>query len=76
MWQLTTMWQTGGTERLVEAIPDDLENYERDKFIYINLNFLPRGEEKNSPWGLGPHVYKERKKKLSLHKKSLAIMSA
>lgn len=55
--QLTTMWQTGGTERLVEVIPDDLEHYERDKFIYINLNFLPRGEEKNSPWGLGPNTY-------------------
>lgn len=57
VWQLTTMWQTGGTERLVEVIPDDLEHYERDKFIYINLNFLPRGEEKNSPWGLGPNTY-------------------
>jgi len=33
--QLTTMWQTGGTERLVKAMPDDPEVYERDKFFYI-----------------------------------------
>jgi rhamnosyltransferase len=33
--QLTTMWQTGGAERLVKAMPDDPEVYERDKFFYI-----------------------------------------
>lgn len=33
--QLTTMWQTGGTERLVKAMPDDPDIYERDKFFYI-----------------------------------------
>jgi len=33
--QLTTMWQTGGTERLVKAMPDKPEVYERDKFFYI-----------------------------------------
>jgi rhamnosyltransferase len=33
--QLTTMWQTGGTERLKKEMPDDPESYERDKFFYI-----------------------------------------
>jgi rhamnosyltransferase len=33
--QLTTMWQTGGTERLVKMMPDDPEVYDRDKFFYI-----------------------------------------
>jgi rhamnosyltransferase len=33
--QLTTMWQTGGEERIVKVMPDDPQVYERDKFFYI-----------------------------------------
>ena len=32
---LTTMWQTGGSERLVKQMPSDQAEYERDKFFYI-----------------------------------------
>jgi rhamnosyltransferase len=33
--QLTTMWQTGGSQRLVKQMPSDPAEYERDKFFYI-----------------------------------------
>jgi rhamnosyltransferase len=33
--QLTTTWQTGGTERLVKEMPPDPAEYERDKFFYV-----------------------------------------
>lgn len=33
--QLTTMWQTGGSERLVKQMPSDPGEYERGKFFYI-----------------------------------------
>lgn len=50
--QLTMMWQTWGTERLVKEMPDDPEVYERDKFFYIYFSFLPLGDERNSLWRL------------------------
>lgn len=33
--QLTTRWQTGGTERLVKRMPASREAYEADRFFYI-----------------------------------------
>jgi len=33
--QLTTVWQTGGSERLVKQMPADPAEYERDKFFYV-----------------------------------------
>lgn len=36
--QLTTVWQTGGQERLVKEMPPSLKDYERDKFFYIHFS--------------------------------------
>lgn len=33
--QLTTNWQTGGSERIVKAMPDDPQTYECEKFFYV-----------------------------------------
>lgn len=33
--QMTTTWQSGGSERIVKEMPASLEEYERDKFYYI-----------------------------------------
>jgi len=33
--QLTTRWQTGGEQPLLKELPEDLEEYERNKFYYI-----------------------------------------
>ena len=33
--QLTTVWQTGGSELLVKRMPSDPAEYERDKFFYV-----------------------------------------
>jgi GT2 family glycosyltransferase len=33
--QLLTVWQTGGSERLVKTLPGNRETYERDKLYYV-----------------------------------------